>query len=151
MPHLAGWLPQPLAFVSPIRSMVFHASAGGCAFPGGRVKNRAALLSPEPETSSRSLNKATPPTVADQTGRSPPTTPKTPPALLLPFLFESLWKIGLAIIRKPPSFKKGKIFTCTSIYLSCVIWARTQVQRKLEGAKREHPISFGTSMLKNHQ
>jgi len=81
MPHLAGRLLELLAFVSTIRSMVFHASAGGYALPGGRVKNWAALLSPEPETQSRSLKKAAPLTVADQTGRCPPTTLRPPPAV----------------------------------------------------------------------
>jgi hypothetical protein len=50
MPHLGGRLLERLAFVSTIRSMFFHASAGGYALPSGRAKNRAALLSPEPET-----------------------------------------------------------------------------------------------------
>jgi hypothetical protein len=49
MPHLAGRLLERLAFVSTIRGMVFRASAGGSALPGGRAKNRAALLSPDPE------------------------------------------------------------------------------------------------------
>jgi hypothetical protein len=67
--------------------MVFGASAGGYALPGGRPKNRAAPPPPDPETSSQLPNIASPPTVADQTGRSPPTTLKPPTAVLLHGLF----------------------------------------------------------------
>lgn len=103
MPHLAGRLLERLAFVSTIRGMVFHASAGGCALPGGRAKNRAALLSPEPETSSRTLNKATPPTVADHTGRSPPATPTPRGGLVArPVLYPSKTKAYRQVYMKYP-------------------------------------------------
>jgi hypothetical protein len=52
----------------------FRASTGGCALPGGYAKNRAASPRPEREASFQPLYKAAPATVADQTGRSPPTT-----------------------------------------------------------------------------
>jgi|AntRauTorckE5430_2_1112549.scaffolds.fasta_scaffold00945_10 hypothetical protein len=54
--------------------MVFGASAGGYALPGGRPKNRAAPPRLKLETLSQPPSKAAPPTVADQTGHSPPTT-----------------------------------------------------------------------------